>query len=166
MYKKLPHLCLENHYQFITFRTYDSLDFYARTILEKDITIHKKEQELDIYLDNSKFGAYFYGEAIELLKDIIFEKNHIMYEIVIFAIMPNHVHLLIKQLDKIANIVKHIKGKSSFVLNKHLKKSGRFWHINYFDKAIREEKHFAKVYQYIENNPIKAELKDNRVFYG
>ena len=52
MYKKLPHLCLENHYQFITFRTYDSLDFYARTILEKDITIHKKEQELDIYLDN------------------------------------------------------------------------------------------------------------------
>ena len=166
MYKKLPHLCLENHYQFITFRTYDSLDFYARTILEKDITIHKKEQELDIYLDNSKSGAYLYGEAIELLKDIIFEKNHIMYEIIIFAIMPNHVHLLIKQLDKIANIVKHIKGKSSFVLNKHLKKSGRFWHINYFDKAIREEKHFAKVYQYIENNPIKAELKDNRVFYG
>lgn len=166
MYKKLPHLCLENHYQFITFRTYDSLDFYARTILEKDITIHKKEQELDIYLDNSKSGAYLYGKAIELLKDIIFEKNHIMYEIVIFTIMPNHVHLLIKQLDKIANIVKHIKGKSSFVLNKHLKKSGRFWHINYFDKAIREEKHFAKVYQYIENNPIKAELNDNRVFYG
>ncbi|MGJ0288712.1 hypothetical protein NG748_10940, partial [Aliarcobacter cryaerophilus] len=61
---------------------------------------------------------------------------------------------------------KHIKGKSAFILNKYLKKSGRFWHINYFDKAIREEKHFSRVYQYIENNPIKAELKDNRVFYG
>jgi hypothetical protein len=42
-YLVLPHLCLENHYQFITFRTYDSLDFYARTILEKDITIHIKD---------------------------------------------------------------------------------------------------------------------------
>ncbi len=165
MYKKLPHLCLENHYQFITFRTYDSLDFYAKTILEKELTIYKKELELDIYLDNSKSGAYLYGEAIEILKDIIFEKNNILYEIVIFAIMPNHVHLLIKQLDKIANMVKHIKGKSSFVLNKHLEKSGRFWHINYFDKAIREEKHFAKVYQYIENNPVKAGLQDKRVFY-
>src|SRR5574344_793725 len=163
MHKNLPHINLEEYYQFITFRTYDSFDLYAKKIFEQKISTSKKEYELDIYLDSSKNGAYFFEENINILKDIIYENDKSMYEIVIFVIMPNHVHLLLKQLDDLSKIIKFIKGKSAMVFNKKLNKSGKFWHISYFDKVIRNEKHFETVYTYIENNPIKAGLEDKRV---
>ncbi len=144
MHKKLPHISLEECYQFITFRTYDSLDYYAKNILNQEISKSKKEYELDKYLDSAKCGVYLYKEAKEILKNVIYEQNNILYKIEIFTIMPNHVHLLLKQISDLDKIVKHIKGKSAFLLNKHLNKCGKFWHSNYYDKLIRDEKHFVK----------------------
>ncbi|PRM88638.1 transposase [Aliarcobacter cryaerophilus] len=132
MHKKLPHISIEEHYQFITFRTYDSLDYYAKNILNQEIPKSTKEYQLDIYLDSSKSGAYFYNQAKDILKNTIYEQNNILYKIEIFAIMPNHVHILLKQLSSLEKIVKHIKGKSAYLLNKHFDKSGKFWHTNYY----------------------------------
>ena len=66
---------------------------------------------------------------------------------------------------RIEKIVKYIKGRSAIEMNKKLNLKGQFWHRNYFDKLIRNEKHFNLVYEYIQNNPLKAHLKDaKRVF--
>lgn len=165
MHKKLPHISLENYYQFITFRTYESFDLYATKISTLDIEKRKKEYLLNKYLDNSKIGAYFFDEYIQLMRDIIFEKNNILYEIEIFVIMPNHIHLLLKQIADLKEIIKYIKGKSAIEFNKIFNRKGKFWHNNYYDRVIRNEKHFLIVYEYIKNNPIKANLNDTqRVF--
>jgi len=37
IYKKLPHIDTFNHYQFVTFRTYDSLDDYLKKIDSCDL---------------------------------------------------------------------------------------------------------------------------------
>ena len=60
-----------------------------------------------------------------------------------------------------------IKGTLAFQINKRLSRKGHFWEKSYFDKAIRDEKHFTIVYRYIENNARKVNLadKDSR-FYG
>ncbi len=39
-----------------------------------------------------------------------------------------------------------------------LGRSERFWQKEYFDRFIRNARHFAKVVAYIENNPVKARL--------
>ena len=76
----------------------------------------------------------------------------------------NHIHLLFKQNDDLGKIMQYIKGESTVELNKFLQKSGKFWADGYYDKLIRDEEHFAKVYNYIKNNPLKAGLTDERVF--
>ena len=78
--------------------------------------------------------------------------------------MPNHVHLLLKQQGDIAKIMKSIKGESAAVLNKSLSRSGAFWLKGYYDVSIRDQKHFDRTFEYIVNNPIKANLHDERVF--
>ena len=83
-----------------------------------------------------------------------------MYEVDAIAIMPNHVHLLIKQKEDLAKIMKYIKAKSAIELNKSLGKTGKFWQSDYFDKVIRDEKHYRLVYEYILNNPVKVGLED------
>ena len=160
---KLPHISLNDHYQFITFRTHKSIDEYVSKIQNNhNIDTKNKQLQIDQYLDNSENGAYFYEKAIDIIKDVIFEKNNILYETECFSIMPNHIHILLKQKNELPKIIQHIKGKSAFLLNTHLGLDGKFWHDNYFDKLIRDENHYRVVYEYIVNNPIKVNLGDSK----
>ena len=161
-FSNLPHLDLEEHYQFITFRTYDSVDSYLKKLQSSNLKENIKQYQVDRYLDNSLNGSYFYKDNIELMREILFEDNSSLYELIAFAIMPNHIHLLIKQKKSLKEIIKQIKGKSAFLLNKKLNKKGKFWASEYYDKAIRDERHFFTTMEYILNNPIKAKLKDSK----
>lgn len=165
MHEKLPHISMNQHYQFITFRTYRSVDSYIQKLQKAEIETNKKEYLIDEYLDRSSKDAYFFGENITYMKAILYSKNHTLYTIETCAIMPNHIHILLQQHTSLEKIVKYIKGKSAVAMNKRLNLKGQFWHRNYFDKLIRDEKHFTLVYEYIQNNPRKANLKDaKRVF--
>ncbi|UCN01108.1 transposase [Sulfurimonas sp. SWIR-19] len=161
---KLHHISLQEHYQFITFRTQESVDAYVQKILANDEKEHIKQFQIDNYLDSSKNGAYLYDEAIDVFIDVILQKDEHLYDVQIMAIMPNHIHILLKQNDDLGKIMQYIKGTSAVELNKLLHKSGKFWAEGYYDKLIRDEEHYVKVYNYIKNNPLKAGLKDERVF--
>ncbi|QOP43210.1 hypothetical protein FJR45_04300 [Sulfurimonas sediminis] len=161
---KLHHISLQEHYQFVTFRTEESVDAYVRKLLENDEKESVKQFQIDNYLDSSKNGACLFDEAIDVFMDVILEEDEKLYDVEIMAIMPNHIHLLFKQNDDLGKIMQYIKGKSAVELNKFLQKSGKFWADGYYDKLIRDEEHYIKVYNYIKNNPLKAGLKDERVF--
>ena len=160
MHQKLHHISLRNHYQFITFRTHASIDAYVRKLQEMDMTTKLRQYRIDDYLDRCENGAWFFGEHIGTMKEIVLEKNGVLYEVETFCVMPNHLHLLIRQDADLAKIIKFIKGKSAIVFNKRLGLSGRFWAEGYFDKVIRDDAHFEKVYAYVVNNPLKAGLED------
>jgi REP element-mobilizing transposase RayT len=55
-------------------------------------------------------------------------------------------------------ILKNIKGTTARKANQLLGRTGRFWQKEYFDRYIRDSKHFYAVFNYIENNPVKARL--------
>jgi REP element-mobilizing transposase RayT len=42
--------------------------------------------------------------------------------------------------------------------NKLLDRTGDFWMPDYFDRFIRDQKHFKAVVEYIHQNPVKAGL--------
>jgi hypothetical protein len=57
--------------------------------------------------------------------------------------------------NKRAEYGKEIVATLSQQLCEQFGKSGKFWADDYYDKAIRDEKHFRVVYTYIQNNPLK-----------
>lgn len=162
-HKNLPHLDLKGHYQFITFRTYESVDDFIKKIQQNHQTNSQKQQIIDKYLDTSSNGAYLKNEILEYLYDFLKSKDKNYYNLIAFAIMSNHVHLLIKPLDDLSSIIHKIKGASAKTINQMLNKNGKFWANEYYDKAIRDEKHFDITYNYIKNNPLK--LKESKKMY-
>ncbi len=134
---------------------------------EKHYSISETQYKIDEYLDKSEKGAFLNNEIITKLISYARSLEPDFYKLIAICIMPNHIHLLVKQYKSIGQIMKSFKGGSARLINILLNKSGTLWERDYFDKAIRDEKHFQTTYNYIKNNPIKAELMDSDSrFYG
>jgi REP element-mobilizing transposase RayT len=82
------------------------------------------------------------------------------YRLIAWCIMPNHVHALVETCENcpLDRIVHSWKSYTAHEANQILRRSGDFWFREYFDRYIRDDRHFAKAVQYIEQNPMKAEL--------
>ena len=85
--------------------------------------------------------------------------------------MPNHAHLLFDSL--VADQSKHkgmsakypvtetlrlLKGSTARSCNLSLKRNGRFWHHESYDRFVRDEQELERIIKYILNNPVKAGL--------
>ncbi len=163
----LPHIDINGTHQFVTFRTKDSLDNFLKKTLSHDSENSIRQYKIDQYLDFSQHGAYLNDSIINELKQYFLSYDQKIFDIFAFSIMPNHIHILFKQRDSLSSIMSIIKGGSSYIANKALKRKGKFWANNYYDRAIRDEKHFWIVYKYIKNNALKANLEDyQKRFYG
>jgi len=79
------------------------------------------------------------------------------YRLIAWCIMPNHVHGLIEREDwPLAGIIHSWKSFTAHAANQILNRSGDFWFREYFDRFIRDERHFRNAVAYIEENPVKA----------
>jgi len=166
-YLHLPRIDSIGHYQFITFRTKESLDSYLKQLYSSNDVEKIKQYKMDKYLDSSKNGALLYGEVVEKIRYYYLGYDKKVFEIEALSIMPNHIHVLLKQNDNMANVMRVLKGGVGHIVNKTLDRSGAVWSRDYYDKAIRDEKHFWLVYEYIKYNAVKANLNDaNERFYG
>ena len=54
--------------------------------------------------------------------------------------------------------MKLFKSYTSHEANRILDRDGQFWMEDYFDRYVRDAKHFTNAITYIENNPVKARL--------
>jgi REP element-mobilizing transposase RayT len=68
--------------------------------------------------------------------------------------------VLIETLDEypLSAIVRGWKSHSAREANRWLAREGAFWMTDYFDRFIRDERHYAAVREYIHLNPVKAGL--------
>ncbi len=152
----LPHIDIQGIYQFIIFRTAASTDPYLLQLVNGQTQNNaEKQMAIDAYLDVSEKGAYFYADTLRFMFDFLIVQQADLYALVCFAIMPNHIHLLIQPKERLATVMQKIKGKSAREINKRLNRTGKFWAKDYYDKGIRDERHFRVVYEYIRNNPLK-----------
>jgi REP element-mobilizing transposase RayT len=74
--------------------------------------------------------------------------------------MPNHVHSLIETLDgfPLSGVVHSWKSFTAKRANAVLGRSGEFWMADYYDRYVRDARHFAVAVRYIEMNPVAAGL--------
>jgi len=82
------------------------------------------------------------------------------YRLSAWVVMPNHVHVLLTPDSEwsLSTIMKNLKSFTSHEANKMLRQTGQFWMEDYFDRYVRDAKHFDNAIVYIENNPVKARL--------
>jgi len=163
----IPHFEAGERAQFLTFRLYDSLpqDVIERWRIETQTqgdggkTIFRKNVEN--YLDKG-FGECFLKDdrIAKLTENSLIFYHEKKYRLTAWVIMPNHIHFLATPLENVElrDIAHSIKSYTAHEANKILNRRGQFWQHEPFDRYIRTPTHFANVIEYIENNPVKANL--------
>jgi putative transposase len=136
-YAHLPHIDNLNYYQFTTFRTDDSTDDFLAHLPNKKQSNQQYQLACDKYLDLSLQGSYLSGDVLRYLSTQFKNANEIDYELYAFAIMPNHVHLLLKPLLALPPLMKKLKGNSAKNINSLLATSG---HIAIMIKLFAHKK--------------------------
>src|SRR5205823_6015356 len=76
------------------------------------------------------------------------------------VVMPDHAHLILRLIgdEKLSRNLKLIKGRTSRRFNLLLKREGRLWIEESFDRIIRCEEELEEKIEYIRQNPVKRSL--------
>jgi REP element-mobilizing transposase RayT len=95
-----------------------------------------------------------------LVESALLYFDNVRYRLPAWVVMPNHVHALLIPTTgfSLEDILHSWKSFTSNEANKKLRRNGRFWQEDYYDRFIRSGQHYVDAIDYIENNPVKARL--------
>jgi len=161
--KYLPHFDSPGIQQYLTYRLVDSLPAARRAEWETLLALEddlERQRALEHYLDLGHGACYLHQPKIaQLVQNTFWHYDGIRYRLLAWAVMPNHVHVLIEIWQTpVWSIIKSWKSYTAKGAKQILQHKGTFWEDDYFDRYIRDEAHFRRVVRYIENNPVKAGL--------
>jgi putative DNA methylase len=164
----LPHFDGGSIPQSITFRLFDSLpkiiieewshELARQGSAERDTEMRRR---ISAYFDQGQGSCYLKDPRVaRLVQDAILYFDQDKYLLSAWVVMPNHVHLVTTPLPgkRLARIMQSLKSFTAKEANKLLAREGTFWMPDYFDRYVRNEKHFTRAVEYVENNPVKAGL--------
>ena len=158
--RRLPHFHRDGAYLFLTWRLWRSLRkpsprFYptpGHAFVAADRLLHR-DRSGPLWLSQPRIAR--------LVVDTIIAGEHErgFYELSAWAIMPNHVHLLILPRITVAKIMRWLKGSTARQANQLLERTGLpFWQDESYDHWVRNGKEFGRIISYIEENPVSAGL--------
>src|SRR5437660_463796 len=75
-----------------------------------------------------------------------------------FAVMPDHIHVLLTPITSLKKAVQFIKGGFSYRAKKELGSNLEVWQKGFSDHRIRDAKDYAEHILYIRQNPVRARL--------
>ena len=175
----LPHWQQEGVYYFVTFRLADSIPKNKKDELKNDRekwnNKHKEtskftekdwieynrlfNQRLEDWL-NIGYGCCLLGksENATIVANALRYFNNQRYILDEWVVMPNHVHVLVKPLEKykISDILHSWKSYTANKINKREKCSGQLWMHESYDHIVRNEDSLNCIRHYINQNPMKA----------
>ena len=176
---RLPHWQQEGAVYFITFRLADAVPHNLRTRLESEreawLRVHPQPWSVEVEREyHERFSGAIerwldagYGSCILRRRDcatIVAEAlryfNGERLGLISSVVMPNHVHaLFVQNADwPLEKLLRSWKSFTSRRINSLLGRDGSLWQQDYFDRLVRDEKHFANCARYIRRNPLKADL--------
>lgn len=161
----LPHADFPGLVQSITYRLADSLPKEVVQAMHHEIESLPPEQQdaerrkrVESLLENG-YGccALDDPETARCVIDTWKRFSPERYQLFAWVVMPNHVHVLVHvregwQLGRIVQSWKSYTGRRLMATH------GVGWMREYWDRYIRDERHFAHAVAYIHNNPVKAAL--------
>jgi REP element-mobilizing transposase RayT len=158
--RRLPHFDLVGHPLFVTFRLHGSLP--ANRVFPSE-TSGKAFVAMDRILDVATTGPRYLTmpEIANLVVASILDghRRFHRYELHAFAVMANHVHLLVTPHIPSAQWLRFLKGSTAREANRLLGRTGQpFWQDESYDHVVRDGPELERIRCYIESNPVKAGL--------
>ncbi|HWZ00238.1 MAG TPA: transposase [Edaphobacter sp.] len=131
-------------------------------MLSLDATVRQKQSTYAITILTFQRHRHFQRTAnAELLITTLFQhRDKSPFELHGFAVMPDHVHVLITPAinQSIARCIQYIKGGYSFAVRKQ--STGEIWHTGYHEHRVRDADDFNSQLLYIQNNPARKQYQD------
>ncbi|HEV7797179.1 MAG TPA: transposase [Pyrinomonadaceae bacterium] len=164
--RHLPHWQKADSALFITWRLHGSLP--RRTVVAglTESNPGKRFLLLDRELDRAAYGPTWLKDvrvAKMLVESLLYGADHLqLYRLCAYAVMSNHVHILIWPTALLPRITKAIKGFTAHEANRIPGRTGeKFWQDESFDHSVRNEDQFYRIMRYVERNPVKAGLVES-----
>ena len=115
----------------------------------------------DDVLDKGLGAALLRDEiCAAIVAEALLHDDQRKYMLHAWCVMPNHVHVLVETIAgyELGAIVREWKTITTKRINTLLVRRGAVWAVDYFDRFMRDEAHYATTKQYIEHNPVAAGL--------
>jgi putative transposase len=141
----------------------DPLERQARAYLEQRRMFGKWDEALHC----SRSGPTYLREhtIAKLLCDSIQRRDGVVYDLIAYCIMPNHVHIVFTPLAKpdgtfysLSSITHSLKRYTAQQANLLLGREGPFWQHESYDHIVRDEAERVRIVSYVLSNPEKAGL--------
>ncbi len=185
----LPHWTQADSTYSVTFRLADSLpvEVMERWRQEREnickrakaqgreLTEHEHEElqrlysdRVESYLDSGHGQCVLRDSRIaEIVANAMKHFDGQRYDLIAWAVMPNHVHVVFRPFDgeKLSDILHSWKSYTANEANKLLGQTSDFWQPEYYDHLIRDEKDYFYQVNYVVTNPTKAGM-DNWPWVG
>ncbi len=160
--RRLPHLCATQQSVFLTWRLYDNLPPH-RVFPTSALTSGQAFDAMDRLLDEACSGSFYLRQpavANMIVEAIQYNASTLgHYVLHAFVVMPNHVHLLATPAVPLPKLTKSLKGITAKRANAMLGLTRKpFWQEESYDRLVRHEREFGKIWNYIEGNPVRAGL--------
>jgi len=122
--------------------------------------IHRGNQKQNVFSEAIDYEKY--------LRILLHYKRKFNFKLYAYCLMPNHIHLII-EVEKTSDLAKIIQGVSltyTIWFNKKYKKVGHLWQGRFKNMVVQKDKYFIHCLNYIEYNPIRANLTSSPVDYA
>ena len=180
----LPHWTLGGAIYSITFRLHDSLPkpvleawIRDREAIKENARSQRRaltpEEEDDLrllystqvesYLDAGHGACWLKRPNVaKLIEEQLKHFDGERYVLLAWCIMANHVHAVIRPMPghELPAILHAWKSFTANGANKLLGRTGRFWHAEYYDHLVRDEKDLIHCVDYAFENASKSGLQD------
>ena len=159
--RRLPHIHPNGAHLFVTWRLWGSLPAKPGPIIYA--TPGHAFVARDRILDKRSSGPRWlsHRRIADLVSRAILIGDHErdFYRLGAWAVMPNHVHLLILPVAPIPVTMRWLKGSTARAANLILGRTGEpFWQDESWDHYLRTPKEIDRAVAYIEKNPVSAGL--------
>ena len=190
----LPHWTQDGRMYFVTFRLNDSIpevamkewsdqraewirchgldpkDFRSDQLSEEDRNDYARRFGRRFHeLLDSGYGACVLQKEVNrrAMVETLEHFEGMRYDLGGFVVMPNHVHLLIKPREgfELSTILQSLKSFSAKRINLNEGRSGKLWQVESYDRIVRNDREMERYVRYLEENPVKANLREGEFYY-
>jgi hypothetical protein len=149
----VPHFDAAGVIQMVTFRLSDSLPASVLADFERaNIPRQAWGRRIEEYLDAGHGACHLRDPRIgRLVEDALLHFDGERYRMIVWSVMPTHVHTLFETMVAypLAKVLQSWKSYTAREANRMLGRSGTFWQPEYWDRRIRDEQHLANAIRYI-----------------